>query len=122
MRRTAPVLALVAVAALPLAACGDDDDDAGSGDDDLPAGAVQVVAVSVSGFDEDSYEAAAGEVTIVFENADSIPHDVVLEDQDFKLDEDGEQGTIDLEAGEYTLFCDVPGHRDAGMEASLTIG
>ena len=127
MRRTT---AIAALAVLSLAACGGDDDDA-SGTEDPPAndggsgggegGAVTVVAESVEGFDSDSYTAAAGEVTIVFENADSIPHNVTIEDEDFRLADDGDEDSIQLEAGEYTLFCDVPGHRDAGMEATLTV-
>ena len=124
MRRT---FALAALAILPLAACGGDDGDAGGGDGggstETPAaeGAVIVVAESVQGFDSDSYSAPAGEVTIVFENEDSIPHNVTIEDEDFRLADDGDEGSIELAAGEYTLFCDVPGHRDAGMEATLTV-
>jgi plastocyanin len=124
MRRTPVVLLCLTPLVLPLAACGDDDDDDGNGDGggSAPAGAVTVVAESINGFDSDSYEATAGEVTIVFENDDSIPHNVTIEDEDFQLDDDGEQGTIDLEAGDYTLFCDIPGHRAAGMEATLAVG
>ena len=120
MRRT---VAIAALSALALAACGGDDDDAsGNGEGEgAPAGAVTVVAESVQGFDSDSYSAAAGEVTIVFENDDSIPHNVTIDGEDFRLADDGETGSIELAAGEYTLFCDVPGHRDAGMEATLTV-
>lgn len=122
MRR---LIAVAALAALPLAACGDDDDAAedggGSASQPEATGGVKVVAESVTGFDSEAYDTTAGEVTIRFENDDSQPHNVVIEGQDFKLAEDGEEGTIELAPGEYTLFCDVPGHRAAGMEATLTV-
>lgn len=126
MRRT-PLLLLGFAAALPLAACGDDDGDAGgspattSGD----SGAVTVVAEPGLRFDAEGYDTAAGEVEFVYENADSIAHTLVIDGIDadeFRLEVgDSDDGSVTLEEGEYTVFCDVPGHRAAGMEATLTV-
>ena len=128
MRRT---FALAAVAILPLAACGGDDDDASgtpgdtTGDSSAPVeGAVTAVAENVQ-WAEDSYSAAAGEVTIVLENADSVRHTLVIDgisEDDFKLEASGDesdQGSVELEAGDYEFFCDVPGH--SAMRATLTV-
>ena len=78
-------------------------------------------------FDTDELDGTAGEVTIEFDNPASIEHDVAI-------DQDGEelaksdlvsQGTTevsaDLEPGEYLYYCTVPGHREGGMEGTLTV-
>ena len=60
----------------------------------------------------------------------SLPHSLVIEASDggdvngFKLEVgevDADSGTVDLPAGDYVIFCDVPGHRDTGMEAELQV-
>jgi plastocyanin len=117
-------VSLVAVATVALSACGDDDTTAlDENDVDL-----LVVAFDSNDFDEDAYTVEPGEVTIGYEHGGNIPHTLVIEGIDtdeFKLEVntsgDTDVGTVELEPGEYILFCDVPGHRAAGMEATLTV-
>lgn len=113
-----------AAVALPLAACGDDD----GGGGDIPEGAIEVQALdSPLAFDPDEISAPAGEITIALVNDGSIPHTLVFEDleDDLKLSIAGsgdlDSGSITLEAGEYVFYCDIPGHRGAGMEGTLTV-
>jgi plastocyanin len=124
-----PVLHLAAVAvvgSIALLACGGDDDDTSSAPDTgATAPSVQVVAHDI-GFDADSYDATAGTVTLRYVNDGSTAHTLVIEDvDDFKLEVsskgDEDDGTVDLPAGTYTIYCDVPGHRQAGMEATLEV-
>lgn len=73
-------------------------------------------------------EAAAGKVTINFTNVQAIPHDVDIEDEGGEsvgktglVSEGSAAAEVDLEPGTYTFFCSVPGHREAGMEGTLTV-
>lgn len=75
-----------------------------------------------------SAEAEAGEVTIDFTNPQAVPHDVAIEDesgevitQTEELTEGSDSATANLKPGTYTFFCTVPGHREAGMEGTLTV-
>jgi plastocyanin len=75
-----------------------------------------------------SETAKAGKVTVEFKNPQSLTHDVAIEDSGGKevgateLIADGSDTTsVDLKPGTYTYFCTVPGHREAGMEGTLTV-
>jgi plastocyanin len=78
-------------------------------------------------FDKQELEASAGQVTITMDNPSSLPHNVAIEGSG--VNEEGEtveQGgtsevSAEVEAGEYTFFCSVPGHRDGGMEGTLAV-
>jgi plastocyanin len=76
----------------------------------------------------DEAESEAGKVTVNFTNSSPVPHDVRIEDSGGKdiggtevLSEGNESTKVDLKAGEYTYFCSVPGHRQGGMEGTLTV-
>jgi len=75
-----------------------------------------------------SESAEAGKVTVEFKNPQALTHDVAIEDSSGKevgateLIADGsDTTTVDLKPGTYTYFCTVPGHREAGMEGTLTV-
>jgi uncharacterized cupredoxin-like copper-binding protein len=107
---------------LTLTACGGDDGDTGDtaadGGDDVQT--LEVTARDNLTFDPDALTATAGPTRIVMDNAGSIVHTFVIDQPEFKLTDDDE-GEIDLAAGEYEFYCDVPGHRDGGMEGVLTV-
>lgn len=124
MKRVLPVTAALA---LVLAACG------GSGTSEpaetVPAGALEVRAVSGLRFDKEQYgPVPAGDVLFGYLNNDSIRHTMIVAKGDekigsFKLEVnkkgDVDSGTLALDPGTYTLICDVPGH--GNMRAELVV-
>ena len=80
-------------------------------------------------FDTEQLAAKAGELVIEFENPSAIPHNVVIEGEDGEdlggtpqISEDSAKLEIAaIEPGEYTFYCSVLGHREAGMEGTLTV-
>jgi plastocyanin len=141
--RLLAVFAVAAIAALGLVACGGSDDTAttaaettattetttgggsGGGGETVsfeadPSGALAYTQTDVS--------ANAGQATIEFDNPSSVGHDVAIEDENGKeiaktdvITDSSTTATADLKAGTYTFFCTVPGHREAGMEGTLTV-
>jgi plastocyanin len=142
MRRASAVLVVAALAVFGLAACGGDDDDDGGettaaapATTTAPAGGGGGSTVDIStppgsdlAFDQKDASATAGSVTIDFDNRQSLQHDVKVEDSGGTelggtdlVSSGTATGTVDLQAGSYTFFCSVPGHREAGMEGTLTV-
>jgi plastocyanin len=79
-------------------------------------------------FDPDGLQAKAGTITLAYENPSPVTHNIYLEDENDDVlaeSEDVMQGTVEITAqlapGEYTYFCAIPGHREAGMEGVLTV-
>jgi plastocyanin len=78
-------------------------------------------------YDTTELSAQAGEVTIDFKNPSPTEHNVVIEQNGKELAgfepiaEGEESETANLKPGSYTFYCSVPGHREAGMEGTLTV-
>jgi plastocyanin len=77
-------------------------------------------------YDQTSLEATAGEVTITLTNDSPVPHNVAIEGNGVDVEGEVFSGgtrdtTAELAAGEYVFYCSVPGHREAGMEGTLTV-
>jgi uncharacterized cupredoxin-like copper-binding protein len=80
-------------------------------------------------FTKSSLSAKAGKVTINFANSSPLGHNFTIQQ--------GTNGatvgatptfqggsktlTVTLKPGTYTFFCSVPGHRQAGMQGTLTV-
>jgi outer membrane protein assembly factor BamB len=72
--------------------------------------------------------ATAGKVTIKFTNASALQHNVVLTGPGGKVvgqtpifHGGTKDFTANLKPGTYTYYCSVPGHRQAGMQGTLTV-
>lgn len=77
-------------------------------------------------FEPKEVTAPAGPVAITLNNIGAIQHNLVIEDHpEFKkLDVApgaSATGTFDAKPGTYVLFCDIAGHRPAGMESKLIV-
>lgn len=72
--------------------------------------------------------AKAGKVTVDFKNPQGLTHDVAIEGSGGEtvgktelIAESATSTTVNLKPGTYTYYCTVPGHREAGMEGTLTV-
>jgi plastocyanin len=133
--------ALFVLAALGVTACGGDDDDSSgtaaettsstTASTTTGGGATVKFEADPSGalaFTHTDVSAPAGNDTIEFDNPSSVGHDVVIEDSDGTevahtdvITGTTTTTTADLKPGSYTFFCSVDGHRDEGMEGTLTV-
>lgn len=70
-----------------------------------------------------------GEVIFSVKNEGALEHNFVIEDAAGKrlasiasiLPEKTDQLRVALRSGSYTILCDLPGHKDAGMRGALTV-
>lgn len=88
-------------------------------------GDVEVVAKDIR-FAQTIYSATPGTIRIRYVNDGSIIHTLVIEQvKGFRLKVrshgDTDEAAIHLTDGRYVIFCDMAGHRAAGMQARLEV-
>jgi plastocyanin len=148
MKRITWMLALLlAATALVAAGCGDDDDDDGGGEA-APAATEEATSTPTEeaaggdgggepltltadpggaiSWEPTDLTAPAGEVSIELVNESSVPHAVEVEGSGVEEESETVTGanttlTVELEPGEYELYCPVGNHRDQGMDGTLTV-
>ncbi len=99
---------------------------AGSGKPIAAKGATLTIPADPAGglfFASKVATAKAGKLKIVMPNESGVPHDIVIDGKgEGKVVPKGSSDfSADFAAGEYTFYCSVPGHRQAGMEGKLTV-
>ncbi len=76
-------------------------------------------------FDPSAASATDGQLTITMINRGAIIHNLLIEGiPGFVVEADaGATSSADVSLGDgvFTLYCSVPGHREAGMEATLNV-
>jgi plastocyanin len=147
--RALSLIVLLCAFAIPVAGCGGDDDDSGGGGGGSGSsnsgptntessgggaasggGQTLKIAADPSGalkFDKSSLTAKAGKVTIVMDNPSDVPHAVEIEGNG--VEAEGEtvtkggvsKASAEVKPGEYEFYCPVDGHKQAGMEGTLTV-
>jgi len=143
MRHLRLSLAVISLLSLGLAACGSDNGE-------QAASELAVTGTDTLEFSPDSFTVAVGtEITLEFTAEDAVEHDFVIAGaadvgstgdeghgdhrDDTSMDETdlhvahadaGQSVTATFtinEAGTYDVYCSVPGHRESGMVATLTV-
>lgn len=103
-----------------LASCGSDSSSAGAED-------ATVLEVNLGRFvlEPAVLEAPAGDLVLQITNTDpEMVHDFVVHGKGTKPLAPGESQTLeipDVEAGQYRMWCDMPGHAAAGQSGTLVV-
>jgi plastocyanin len=96
---------------------------AGGGDSDVPDIALSAVDIA---YDQTELSGSADtEFTITITNNGAADHDFVIDELGINsgIIPAGQSVTVTINApaGDYTYYCSVPGHRQAGMEGTLSL-
>lgn len=100
---------------------------AGSGGPIAAKGGVLSIAADPGGqlaYVSEQATAGPGELSVESPNESGVPHNIVIDDKgEGAVVQNGgvSKFSASFTAGEYAFYCSVPGHREAGMEGTLTV-
>ena len=79
-------------------------------------------------FEPPRLSASPGTITLAYDNPSVVTHNIYLQDAEEAVlaeSEDVAGGAVEISAelppGEYFYYCNIPGHREGGMEGTLTV-
>ncbi len=115
-------LAVTTVLSVLLVACGGGND-AVTTPPDTDAD-VSVVGLDNLQWNETALEAEAGEISVALTCEGGVNHNFVIDETDEVVAEcapgETDEGTVELDAGQYTFVCTIPGH-ERSMRGTLTV-
>jgi plastocyanin len=127
MRTLTKLAATVVIVAALVGACGSDKKGSAATGSKPP---VAVAAYDTLKYDATKFDGSADAKSLVrfqLTNQGALQHSLLVEghERDLRLVVTSkgatDEGSIKLDPGSYTIYCDVAGHRAAGMEADLTV-
>ena len=135
MKRSRILLLSSVLTLAGLAACGGGDGD--GGEDAAPSdskaagqtaagGPATTVTAKEFSYEPREIKLEAGKpAMIILKNGGAVEHDITLDSPAVKVQalptKTGEAKVTIPAAGSYTYYCSVPGHRQAGMEGTVTV-
>jgi uncharacterized cupredoxin-like copper-binding protein len=99
---------------------------AGGSSDSTSGGKASVISMTEMKFTPDPIDLPRTDARLRIVNDGAVPHSFIVPELGKGTPdlEAGAEMTLDLTevpAGTYTVICDIPGHREAGMETTLTL-
>ena len=93
-----------------------------------PVATLEVDALPSLSFQAKEFTIPAGVIQVNYvDQAAGASHTLVFSESQFSgfqlaVPQGPKTGKVDLKPGTYTIYCTIPGHRAAGMQATVTAG